>query len=148
MPGCGIYLGQATDVVAKEEDADLSGDFVANDAIEGVLSPSRKRQKLSSVSPIADIGDKMESAFDKVSGSISNLANVMLQRANPTDELPDLKKLLAQQQLMLQQIAESSNEIKLIAKEQQTAMQAIGQSMQVTAQLQASMFKELEKLSK
>ena len=148
MPGCGIDLGQATDVVAKEEDADLFDDFVANDAIEDVLSPSRKRQKLSSVSDIADIGDKMEIAFDKVSGSISNLANAMLQRANPTDELPDLKKLLAQQQLMLQQIAESSNEIKLIAKEQQTAMQAIGQSMQMTAQLQASMFKELEKLSK
>ena len=72
----------------------------------------------------------------------------MLQRANPTDKLPDLKKLLAQQQLMLQQIAESSNEIKLIAKEQETAMQAIGESMQMTTQLQSSMFKELEKLSK
>ena len=68
MPGCGIDLGQSTDVVAKEEVADLFDDFVANDAIEDVLSPSRKRQKLSSVSPIADIGDKMESALIRCLG--------------------------------------------------------------------------------
>ena len=151
LPGCGIDLGQATDVANNQEsdwncEDDDHADDLDND--EDFFSPSQKRSKVAASSPMTVIGEKMETAFDKVSGSITNLADAMLQKVNTSDQLPDLKNLLSQQQLMLQQIAKNGNEMKEIAKEQKAFMQAIGQSMQMTATLQASMLDQLSKLSK
>jgi hypothetical protein len=86
-----------------------------------------------------------------ISGSISDLGNALVRRSSmPTsseDSSSDLKALLTQQQILLEQIAANSTDMKKIAHEQQSTMQMLGQSLQTTATLQAAMLQKLEQFT-